>query len=227
MGAVYFPLGTLPPPPIFLEAYFPIFLNLNALTGIPFRPVLWEDCLRLALVRGVIFRAQLGSGFLDLFLSPDFQPLGADGLKAALRATNKAMKNFALTLLSSCAKHHIEKNGTIWRVADKFGWKLDRFNLPPGAAARSRKPGVIQQVAQQLETSCADRLRVSERKATERVASAEKEAERWKSLVKKWKKTASDRQIEVCSVKQVNENLMAEIGAPAPSIVWFLSKSEP
>ena len=122
------------------------------------------------------------------------------------------MKSFALTLLSSCAKHHIEKNGTIWRVADNFGWKLDRFNLPPGAATRSREPGIIQQVAQREESSCAERLKVAERKATERVATAEKEVEKWKTLVKKWKKTAADRQLEVCSLRQQNENLNAEIG---------------
>ena len=153
----------------------------------------------------------------------DSQSLGADGLKAALRATNRAMMNFALTLLSSCARHHIEKNETIWRVADTFSWPLDRFNLPPGAATRSREPGIIQQVAQREESSCAERLKVAERKATERVATAEKEAEKWKTLVKKWKKTAADRQLEVCSLRQQNENLNAEIGALASFMCWILS----
>ena len=202
-GCSLIPFGNAAPPPISEEVYF----TSNTNTGLS-----GPACFR-----------NFGT-----FLGSDFQPFGADGLKAALRATDKAMMNFALTLLSSCAKHHVEKNGTIWRVADNFGWKLDRFNLPPGAAARSREPGIIQQVAQQVETSCAERLRVSERQATERVAAAEKEAERWKALVKKWKKTASDRQIEVCSLRQANENLTAEIGAFAPLFIsWFLSESEP
>ena len=126
------------------------------------------------------------------------------------------MKNFGLTLLSSCAKHHIEKNETIWRVADEFHWGLDKYNLPPGSATRSREAGIIQQVAQQEESSCAERLKVAERKAAEKVTVAETNAKKWKLSNVKWKKIAGDRQLEICAFQQKVENLTAEIGTVPP-----------
>ena len=126
------------------------------------------------------------------------------------------MKNFGLTLLSSCAKHHIEKNETIWRVADEFHWGLDKYNLPPGSATRSREAGIIQQVAQQEESSCAERLKVAEHKAAEKVTVAETNAKKWKLSNVKWKKIAGDRQLEICAFQQKVENLTAEIGTVPP-----------
>lgn len=142
----------------------------------------------------------------------DPQSYGTDGLRAALRATDRGMKNFGLTLLSSCAKHHIEKNETIWRVADEFHWGLDKFNLPPGSATRSREAGIIQQVAQQEESSCAERSKLAERRAAEKVTVAESNTKKWKLSNIKWKKIAGDRQLEICEYQQQVESLTAAIG---------------
>ena len=132
------------------------------------------------------------------------------------------MKTFSLGLLSGCSKHHVEKTETIWRVADNFGWALDRFNLPPGAATRSREPGVIQQVAQQAAVSCKERVKVAERKAAERVLAAESDAGKWKTANIKWKKMAAERQLEICALRQQNENLTAEIRAPLANSSFYL-----